>query len=299
MAKRSKRSRAAPAPPSAAWPAKSVEMRALAELLPYARNSRTHPKSQILKLAAAIREWGWTTPILIAEDGTIISGHGRALAAETLGIRDVPVMVARGWTEEQQRAYVLADNQIALDAGWDKELLASELADLKALDFDLALTGFDKPDLDALLADPETEGGHDDTVAPSEEPTTRTGDVWLLGEHRVLCGDATKAADWKLLFPKGSDKAALVHTDPPYGVSYQSAAHGTVANDTLRDDGLEKMLAASFKLAAANARDTAAWYVWHASVARADFDWPLRAAGVVVAQEIVWIKPSLNLGWAD
>lgn len=303
MPKRSKPTPAANAadmPRPSTWPASRVETRLLAQLIPYAKNARTHPKSQVAKLAAAIREWGWTTPILIAEDDTIIAGHGRVLAAEQLGIREVPVMVARGWTEAQRRAYVLADNQIALDAGWDKSLLASELAAIKGLDFDLALTGFDKAHIDTFLREPETTGATDETIPLTAEPTTRPGDLWILGSvHRLLCGDATKAESWRCLFPKGGTKAALVHTDPPYGVSYESDAHGKVANDGLRDDGLAKMLAASFKLAAANSIAQAAWYVWHASATRADFEWALRAAGIVVAQEIVWIKPSLNLGWAD
>lgn len=274
-------------------------MRSIASLIPYAKNARTHPKGQIDKLAAAIVEWGWTTPILVSETGEIISGHGRLLAAKKLGIGEVPVMVARGWSDAQRKAYVLADNQIALEAGWDKDLLSSELVEIKALDFDLALTGFDPIDLESLMREPATEGELNHAVPASETPTSRAGDVWILGDSRLVCGDATKKSDWDLLCPKGSDAAALVHTDPPYGVSYQSDARGAVAGDDLRDDGLSKMLAASFKFAGANARANAAWYVWHASVARQDFEWALRAAGVIVSQEIVWIKPSLNLGWAD
>lgn len=127
----------------ASWPASHTEQRALASLIPYARNARKHSKEQVAKIARAIQEWGWTNPVLVAEDGTIIAGHGRVLAAKSLGITEVPVMVARGWTDAQRRAYVIADNRIAEEAGWDRDVLALEFAELEALDFDLSLTGFD------------------------------------------------------------------------------------------------------------------------------------------------------------
>lgn len=153
------------------WPADHVERRQVGNLIPYARNARTHSDAQISQLAAAIREWGWTVPILIAEDGTIIAGHGRVMAAQKLGLADVPVMVARGWSEAQKRAYVLADNRLAMDAGWDEAMLAIELGDIKSAEFDLSLTGFDIGELDDLL------GASSSMVAMGDAPESVRANV--------------------------------------------------------------------------------------------------------------------------
>jgi ParB-like chromosome segregation protein Spo0J len=165
---------------SAAWPADEVLRRPVVELVPYARNARTHSAAQIDKIVASIREWGWTNPILVDESGSIIAGHGRVLAARKLGIEDVPVMVASGWSEAQRRAYVLADNRLALDAGWDKDLLRSELVELGELGFDLPLTGFSDGELGKLL--PKVVEGDPDAIPPvPTEPVTRSRDLWILG----------------------------------------------------------------------------------------------------------------------
>lgn len=203
------------------WPADKVERRAVASLVPYARNARTHSPDQVDQIAASIREFGWTIPVLVDEDGTLIAGHGRVMAAKKLGISDVPVMVAEGWSEAQRRAYVLADNKLALNAGWDNELLRVELEGLKELDFDISLTGFSGDELVSILAE-KTEGltDPDQTPEPPAEPVSVLGDVWVLGDHRVMCGDSTSvdAVD-KLMFGRVAD---MVFTDPPYGVEYQS-----------------------------------------------------------------------------
>src|SRR6478752_10203466 len=178
-----------------AWPADAVERRPVAALVPYARNARTHSPEQVAQIAASIREWGWTVPVLIDEAGTIIAGHGRVLAAQSLGIAEVPVMIAAGWSEAQKRAYVIADNKLALNAGWDAELLPVELGDLKELGFDLGLTGFGELELGKLLPDGADSGDLDDAPEPPAEPVSRPGDLWICGEHRVLCGDATVRAD--------------------------------------------------------------------------------------------------------
>ena len=159
----------------AAWPAETIEMRAVAGLVPYARNARTHAPAQVDQIAASIREWGWTAPILVDEDGMIIAGHGRVLAAQKLGLADVPVMTARGWSEAQKRAYVIADNQIALNAAWDTDLLAVEVADLRAADFDLGLTGFGPEDLKRLLASGGTQGLTDPDEIPETPPARSRG----------------------------------------------------------------------------------------------------------------------------
>ena len=211
--------------PRSDWPADKTERWKLARLVPYARNARTHSDEQVAQIAVSIQEFGFTNPVLADETGTIIAGHGRVLAAQKLGLDDVPVMVARGWSEAQIRAYLLADNKLALNAGWDTETLALELGDLQAMGFDLALTGFS----DAEIADMMTPADGDHGPAPSDdeddpadsdpEPpraaVTRTGDIWLLGEHRLLCGDSTDAASVNRLM--GDDRSAMLFTSPPYG----------------------------------------------------------------------------------
>jgi hypothetical protein len=205
-----------------AWPADQVERWPLAKLIPYARNARTHSDEQVAQIAASIREWDWTVPVLVDEQGTLIAGHGRVLAAQQLGIADVPTMVARGWTQAQIQAYRVADNQLALNAGWDRDLLGIELGELKLGGFDPALTGFGELELGDLLAD-RTQGLTDPDDAPEapEHPVSRTGDLWLLGRHRLLCGDSTVATDVERVL--GGVAPHLMVTDPPYGVNYDPA----------------------------------------------------------------------------
>jgi hypothetical protein len=228
------------------WPADRVERRSVASLVPYARNARTHSDEQVAQIAASIREWGWTTPVLVDENGGIIAGHGRVMAARKLGLAEVPVMVAAGWSEAQRRAYVLADNKLALNAGWDTELLKVELGELQGDGFDLGLTGFSGDELAALLAD-ETAGltDPDEVPEPPAEPVSVLGDVWVLGRHRIACGDCTDA----LVVEKALNgvKPHLMVTDPPYGVEYDpgwreksglngpNAAKGKVLNDDKAD----------------------------------------------------------------
>ena len=218
------------------WPADKVERRKVADLIPYARNSRTHSDQQVGQIAASIKEWGWTVPVLIDPDGVLIAGHGRILAAQKLGIADVPCMVADEWSDAQKKAYVIADNKLALNAGWDDEMLKVELGELGELDFDLLLTGFDEDELSAFLDEP-TDGLTDEDAVPEapEVPITVEGDVWLLGRHRLMCGDSTSldAVD-KLMV---GQKADMVFTDPPYGVEYQSNKRTKSARfDVLKND---------------------------------------------------------------
>jgi len=197
----------------------SVTWKATDDLLPYVRNSRTHSETQVAQIAASIREFGWTNPILVDADGTIIAGHGRLMAARKLGEQRVPVITLGHLTEAQKRAYVIADNQLAMNAGWDAEMLKVEIADLASLDFDLSLLGFDDKMLASLTAE-ATEGLTDPDEVPEApaNPVTVLGDVWVLGKHRLMCGDSTSvdAVD-KLM---DGQKADMVFTDPPYGVSY-------------------------------------------------------------------------------
>lgn len=203
-------------------PADKVEQWPIEKLIPYAKNSRTHSDEQVAQIAASIKEWGFTTAVLVDESGGIIAGHGRLLAARRLGLTSVPVMVASGWTDAQKRAYVIADNKLALNAGWDNELLALELGELGDAGFDLELTGFTDEEIKALMPVEVTEGLTDEDEVPEApvDPVTKPGDIWLLGKHRVMCGDSTSIdAVEKLMAGKRAD---MVFTDPPYGVEYQS-----------------------------------------------------------------------------
>jgi len=272
------------------WPADSVTRIKVAKLVPYARNSRTHTPDQVDQIAASIREWGWTTPVLVDEAGSIIAGHGRVLAAKKLGIGEVPVMTASGWSEAQKRAYVIADNKLALNAGWDNDLLKLEFEELEGLDFNLSLTGFSSDELSALLAE-KLEGLTDPDEIPDEplKPVTVLGDVWQLGNHRIICGDSTEADCVEKLL--GSVKPHLMVTDPPYGVEYdpskaRAASIGSAKGKVLNDDR------ADWREAWALFPGDVA-YVWHGMLhAGTVFD-SLVACDFVIRAEIVWAKSQL------
>jgi DNA modification methylase len=212
-----------------------ITYRQIESLIPYARNSRTHSDAQVAQIAASIKEFGWTNPVLIDAEGGIIAGHGRIMAGRKLGITEAPCIVLDGLTEAQRRAYVIADNKLALNAGWDIDLLKIELGDLQALDFDLTLTGFDPGELGNLLAD-KTEGLTDPDAVPETpvNPVTVLGDVWLMGKHRLMCGDSTSidAVD-KLMAGR---KADMVFTDPPYRVDTEGGCVGKIGKG-LRKQG--------------------------------------------------------------
>ena len=201
-----------------------IAWRPLGELIPYARNPRTHSDAQVAQIAASIREFGWTNPVLVDGANGIIAGHGRVLAARKLGLERVPVIELAHMSEAQKRAYVLADNQLALNAGWDEALLRLELADLSELGFDLGLIGFGEGELERLLAGDSRTGLTEDDDAPAlpEQAITRPGDLWVLGEHRLLCGDATVLADVERVLD--GQLADMTFTDPPYNVDYGSSA---------------------------------------------------------------------------
>lgn len=285
------------ATPERPWPADHVERRAVASLLPYARNARTHSDAQVAKLAASIREWGWTTPVLADEDGTIIAGHGRVLAAQRLGLAEIPVMTARGWTEAQRRAYALADNRLALDAGWNDELLRIELGDLRGIGFDLGLTGFDDTEIGRLLADIGSGGGLTDPDAVPgvpEVPVTRPGDAWILGRHRLVCGDATDAST----VAKALDDARphLMVTDPPYGVEYDPSWRNRAGlSSTARTGKVENDDRADWREAWALFPGDVA-YVWHGALHAATVAESLIGCGFEIRSQIVWAKERLVLG---
>jgi DNA modification methylase len=270
-----------------------VERWPLERLAPFARNARTHSPAQIDQIAASMREWGWTNPVLVDEEGTIIAGHGRVAAARKLGLPEAPVMIASGWSEAKKRAYVIADNQLALNAGWDDDLLAAELTELRELAFDLDLIGFDEKDLSRLLGPGDAVDGEDDVPEVPERPVSRVGDLWRLGAHRLLCGDATEASAVAGLL--GSVRPHLMVTDPPYGVEYdpawrneagasQSRRTGRVLNDD-RADWREAWALFPGEVA----------YVWHGALHATTVADSLVASGFDIRSQIIWTKERLVL----
>jgi len=217
--------------------AQNIEQASIERLIPYARNSRTHSDQQVAQIAASIKEFGFTNPVLIDADGGIIAGHGRVLAARKLGMERVPAICIDYMTEAQKRAYVIADNKLALNAGWDDELLALEIGELGDLGFDIELLGFSEEELQALTPEEITEGLTDEDDVPEvpEEPVTVLGDVWVLGKHRLMCGDSTSIDAVETLM--AGQKADMVFTDPPYNIDYQGVKdrREKIKNDKMSD----------------------------------------------------------------
>jgi len=239
---------------------KEVEITAL---IPYAKNSRTHDDAQVAQIAASIKEFGWTNPILVDGDKGIIAGHGRLMAARKLKMDKVPVIELNGMTEAQKKAYVIADNRLALNAGWDNAMLTIELQDLEDEGFDLSLTGFDDSELDALLNPiEETEGLTDEDAVPDvpKEPKTKLGDIYILGNHRLMCGDSTSidAVD-KLMDGNSVD---LLFTDPPYNVAFngRSGKHDVIKNDNLSESDFEAFIGEVCNTI--KAIDPKVYYIW-------------------------------------
>jgi DNA modification methylase len=270
-------------------------------LIPYINNSRTHSDEQVAQIAASIKEFGWTNPILVDGDNSIIAGHGRLLAARKLGYKEVPTIELADLTETQKKAYIIADNRLALNAGWDNELLTIELNDLLADGFALELLGFDPKELDALLEPEVVEGLTDEDAVPDvpDEPTTKLGDIYQLGNHRLMCGDSTSidAVD-KLM---DGQKADMVFTDPPYGVSYTGGAKkwDGIKNDSLQNENLVDFLNSVFNCAVLSTKDSAPWYVWHASNTSADFYQALQQVGKKPSAQIIWVKNIMAGGFGD
>jgi len=290
--------------PAEIWPADAVERRPVASLVPYARNARTHSPEQVAQIAGSITEWGWTVPVLCDEDGGIIAGHGRVLAALLLGLEAVPVMVARGWSDAKKRAYVIADNRLALNAGWDDDMLRAEFADLAAEGVDLALTGFASAEVAMLLAEPVVGlTDPDDIPAEYPEPTTQAGDVWLMGRHRMMCGDCTNPASVEALTLGGKVDAIL--TDPPYcsgGFQEAGKAAGsigtrqgaTIANDRLSTRGYTALMRAA--LQSVRSPILYAFTDWRMWIALFDV---AESSGFGARSMIVWNKgtPGMGRGW--
>ena len=277
-----------------------IEMWPVDRLIPYARNARTHTDEQVAQVAASIVEFGWTNPILVGADCVIIAGHARLAAARKLRMTEVPVIVLDHLTPAQRRALVLADNKLALNAGWDEAMLRVELASLKEADYDLDLVGFSDDELEELLRDPEnTRDGLTDEDAVPEEPgeaVTGPGDVWLLGEHRLLCGDATRMADVEKVL--AGALADMVFTDPPYNVDYEgkTARKLKIGNDTL-GGGFHGFLrdASANMLAACKG----AIYVCMSSSELHTLHQAFRDAGGHWSTFLIWAKHHFTLGRSD
>jgi len=273
-------------------------------LVPYARNSRTHAEWQIVQIANSISEFGFVNPILVASDCTIIAGHGRLMAAQHLGLEEVPVIVLDHLTDTQRRALVIADNKIAENAGWDEVMLREELAALSDEAFDMDLLGFSTDELEEIMqgvgeddAELPSDPGDPDHV-PEPEPihTTEPGDVWLLGDHRLMCGDSTNRHDVDWLV--GDELADACWTDPPYNVDYEGSA-GKIQNDNMEDGDFRRFLTSALKCAFNVLAPGAPIYIAHADTEGLNFRAAFRDAGFKLSGCLIWEKPSLVLGRSD
>lgn len=265
------------------------------DLIPYIRNARTHSESQIAQIAASIKEFGFLSPILIAEDNTILAGHGRLAAARKLGLKQVPCVKESHLTETQRRAYIIADNKLSLNAGWDEDMLAIELSELQGADFDLDLLGFDESELVSIFEDDkEVEDDDFDVEEELNKPCfSKAGDIWTLGRHRLICGDSTKEETYKRLMD--GKRANLVVTDPPYNVNYEGSA-GKIKNDNMDNDKFYNFLLDAFSNMEKVMADDASIYVFHADTEGLNFRKAFNDAGFYLSGCCIWKKPSLVLG---
>ena len=267
----------------------------IAKLVPYVNNARTHSTEQIKKLRSSLREFGFINPVIIDRDYGVIAGHGRILAAKEEGIKEVPCVFADHLTEAQKKAYIIADNRMAMDAGWDEELLRVEIEALQGMDFAPLLTGFDEKELAALFDDgAEAKDDDFDVDEELEKPVfSKTGDVWTLGRHRLVCGDSTKAETYETLMQ--GKKANLVVTDPPYNVNYEGSA-GKIKNDNMAAEKFYQFLLDAFTNMEKVMAEDASIYVFHADTEGLNFRRAFTDAGFYLSGCCIWKKPSLVLG---
>ena len=271
------------------------------DLIPYARNARTHSDEQVAQIAASIKEFGFLSPIIISKDNTILCGHGRFYAAQKLGLEKVPCIKEEYLTETQKRAYILADNKLSLNAGWDNEMLAVELTELQNEDFDLGLTGFDEKELEDLFDNGSTDGIEDDDydldAALNKAAFVKRGDVWTVGRHKLMCGDATSQEDVNTLME--DKKANLIVTDPPYNVAFESSDGLSIKNDKMENTKFYEFLLAAFKNMADHLEKGGAAYVFHADTEGLNFRKAFIDAGFHLSGCCIWVKNSLVLGRSD
>lgn len=291
---------------------KQVEHRAIDELIPYARNARTHSDAQVAQLARSIAEFGFTNPVLVDADGGIIAGHGRVLAAKKLGMGKVPTLRVDWLTEPQRRAYVLADNQLALQAGWDEGLLSAELMALSEYGYDLSLTGFLDQELQELMRPSAVaDANPDDCPDLNDSAVTSPGDIWRMGKHRLICGDSTDSTVIASLMD--GSKADIVWTDPPYNVAYGDKAQmlnknkntggqritSTILNDDLNDADFCKFLSGFYRAIFPCVADGGGIYVAHSETERANFTREFLAAGFKLSGVVIWKKNTMVMGRSD
>lgn len=271
------------------------------KLIPYVNNARTHSKEQINKLRASIREFGFINPVIIDRDYNVIAGHGRILASQEEGIDKVPCVFVDYLTDAQKKAYIITDNRMALDADWDEELLKIEIESLKDEDFDLSFTGFDESELLDLFGDDSKGKVEDDNFdlssALEKASFVEKGDVWTVGKHRLMCGDATSKEDVQTLM--GDTKGNLILTDPPYGVSFKSSSGLTIENDSMKNDEFYNFLLSAFKNMADHLEKGGSAYVFHADTEGLNFRKAFVDSGFHLAGCCIWVKNSLVLGRSD
>lgn len=281
--------------------ANKIEWQSVEKLIPYAKNARTHSDEQVAQIAGSIKEFGFNNPVLVDKDNSIIAGHGRVMAARKLGMDKVPVVILDHLTESQRKAYILADNRIALNSGWDTSMLSVELQDLKD-DIDLSLLGFDPDELDALLNPvEETEGLTDEDAVPEVpvEPKTKLGDIYILGNHRLMCGDSCSVTDMEKLV--NNRQVDMWLTDPPYNVAYEGKTKNalTIQNDSMSDDGFRQFLRDAYVTADTVMKAGAVFYIWHADSEGYNFRGAAHDAGWKVRQCLIWKKSTMVMGRQD
>ncbi len=280
---------------------RNIEAVAVADLIPYARNSRTHDDAQVAQIAASIREFGFTNPVLIDPENGIVAGHGRVLAARKLGLDEVPCIRLSDLSEAQRKAYVIADNKLALNAAWDNEMLLLEIQELQAADFDLALLGFSDDELEALKPQEIAPGLTDEDAVPAvqPDPISKPGDVWLLGKHRVMCGDSTSIDAVEILM--AGQKADQLVTDPPYNIAYEggSKKREQIKNDEMGSADFRQFLRDAFTAADAVMKAGAVFYIWHADTEGYNFRGACLDSGWQVRQTLIWNKDNSAFGRQD
>lgn len=270
------------------------------KLVPYVNNARTHSPEQINKLRASLREFGFINPVIIDREFGIIAGHGRVMAAREEGIAEVPCVFVDHLTEAQKKAYILADNRMAMDAGWDEELLRVEIEALQGADFNVGLTGFDDKEIADLFktdSDKVEDDDFDLTAALEKASFVEEGDVWVVGKHRLICGDATNPDQVAKLMD--GKRANLILTDPPYGVSFKSKSGLTIKNDSMKDEEFYEFLKSAFVNMAAHLEPGGSAYVFHADTEGLNFRQAFIDAGFHLAGCCIWVKDSLVLGRSD
>jgi len=271
------------------------------KLIPYVNNARTHSPEQITKLRSSLREFGFINPVLIDREYNVLAGHGRIAAAKEEGITEVPCVFVEHLSEAQKKAYILADNRMSLDAGWDDELLKVEMASLQEMGFDIGMTGFDESELADLFGEDKEKSAKDDdfdlTAALEKAAFVQRGDIWTVGRHRLMCGDATSAEDVAALM--SGTKANLILTDPPYGVSFRSSSGLTIQNDSMKNEEFYNFLLSAFQCMVEHLESGGAAYVFHADTEGLNFRRAFVDAGLHLAGCCIWVKDSLVLGRSD